>query len=1054
MEVNGSRGAIQIKHKKQSSHDSGTFLDWDETVTHNVNIRSEALDNRPVFNSNVTGEFVTVVAVEAKDGTDQVDGPNNNFVTVLTVNTATNKIQNDGKDMEIMMKSCYQMGVDKNTVESAVSKIITNGENVSPNENIVRSYSDVNEQVNGFVIASQECYELNAQFMEREILVYRLPGERLGFGLKFEGGLQTNQKVSQLFVQSCAADSPASRTRTPWGNFCPGDEIVQINDIRITDLTRIDCVKFLKESTVVLKLLVRHLRSPDDVPNENYDQTQNMNVEISQRIKSGLSESGKAELTNNNVVNITNNDNIQSGSNYSDSTRSSPTNETGKSETSSPPPIPPRKLLKKSSNTSFGEKRRTSPKASPRSLVNPNSDNRQVVNKENYVNTKIIDKALAPNKQNTFENKHSDERKHQELYEVDLKLSDEDIDEVIESLDKTETEEAMRNHEVVSGNISEGLQFNEPVYGKPMLDLNYNEQSTGVSHHAYHSGTHHHSGVVRSDSEVPEAEFYTNLFLDNDNFFESESDDTGSSHTTAIDRLSIHSSDRISLTSSSSFSDIKSLNSYELDIETNIETIIDFDKVLEPLEGSVETLPIVSAVPKAGTEALYGPFVLKNVKHEEQIRVSQRSDQSEKIVTDIGRGVESNHSQNVQDVSKIKSQTEMSVQSPKPLPRTEMQKLKFKSGKKMPPPPPPPGKKEDIVNKNINVKSTIAEETSQQEKEMLTLQDTRKTVENTTEKAKNTTISSCEKISTHTAQTEVEQTKIKTSEIRYESAGATECEMSLQEKTQKISKTSDSLSPEESTKQPNESTGSDLYTTVEQIPIVENLLPKVINAQEKVPAESTSPTYKSPSDLPFLETIVENDEHHNHLPRLIDFVPKDKVKSLSPEKSKKLNSIIYEQQKVVEYFTTPHTTPNKNQGKTNKPIERNENSITTKANRSSPSSSPTQTSPTRQKGHSVNEISGIANEAPDKVNLENKEGVHKTKSVSSDTSKSQDVLNSTDNSIEKSAEILERTDLDVISEKELILLKNIDRRADGGEHVSTVPDGNDEHEAIKEINRR
>lgn len=83
-----------------------------------------------------------------------------------------------------------------------------------------------------------------------EVLVYRLPGERLGFGLRFDGVDTCNR----LFVQSCADGSPASRTQASWGPLSAGDEIVQINRRPVNRLSRDDCVRCLKESGLVVKL--------------------------------------------------------------------------------------------------------------------------------------------------------------------------------------------------------------------------------------------------------------------------------------------------------------------------------------------------------------------------------------------------------------------------------------------------------------------------------------------------------------------------------------------------------------------------------------------------------------------------------------------------------------------------------------------------------------------------------------------------------------------------------------------------------------------------------
>ncbi|XP_031336569.1 uncharacterized protein LOC116165937 isoform X2 [Photinus pyralis] len=91
-----------------------------------------------------------------------------------------------------------------------------------------------------------------------EVLVYRLPGERLGFGLKFEGGTKAAEFVNRLFIQSCAPDSPASMVQCSWGKLSEGDEVLKIDSLPVTSMTRIDCVRCLKDSNVVIKLLIRH----------------------------------------------------------------------------------------------------------------------------------------------------------------------------------------------------------------------------------------------------------------------------------------------------------------------------------------------------------------------------------------------------------------------------------------------------------------------------------------------------------------------------------------------------------------------------------------------------------------------------------------------------------------------------------------------------------------------------------------------------------------------------------------------------------------------------
>lgn len=89
------------------------------------------------------------------------------------------------------------------------------------------------------------------------VTVYRLPGERLGFGLKFQGGTKTDEKVQRLFIQSCDAESPASKARASWGPLAEGDEILKIDAEPITQMTRIECVKCLKDRNVAINLRVK-----------------------------------------------------------------------------------------------------------------------------------------------------------------------------------------------------------------------------------------------------------------------------------------------------------------------------------------------------------------------------------------------------------------------------------------------------------------------------------------------------------------------------------------------------------------------------------------------------------------------------------------------------------------------------------------------------------------------------------------------------------------------------------------------------------------------------
>ena len=81
---------------------------------------------------------------------------------------------------------------------------------------------------------------------EEDLVIYRLPGEKLGLGLRFEGGSKAHELVQRLFVQCCSKGSPAARTRCTWGSLSDGDEIISISGKLVRRMTRVDCVKALK----------------------------------------------------------------------------------------------------------------------------------------------------------------------------------------------------------------------------------------------------------------------------------------------------------------------------------------------------------------------------------------------------------------------------------------------------------------------------------------------------------------------------------------------------------------------------------------------------------------------------------------------------------------------------------------------------------------------------------------------------------------------------------------------------------------------------------------
>ncbi|XP_022211204.2 LOW QUALITY PROTEIN: serine-rich adhesin for platelets [Drosophila obscura] len=110
-----------------------------------------------------------------------------------------------------------------------------------------------------------------------DVTVYRLPGERLGFGLKFQGGTRNTELVQKLYIQSCAAESPASKVATSWGHLREGDEIVSIDGREVCQMTRIDCVRCLKDS-VAIKLIVRNGHGQKPPSEEEQQQLEQLSI--------------------------------------------------------------------------------------------------------------------------------------------------------------------------------------------------------------------------------------------------------------------------------------------------------------------------------------------------------------------------------------------------------------------------------------------------------------------------------------------------------------------------------------------------------------------------------------------------------------------------------------------------------------------------------------------------------------------------------------------------------------------------------------------------------
>jgi hypothetical protein len=100
------------------------------------------------------------------------------------------------------------------------------------------------------------------------IVIYRLPGERLGMALKFEGGISASQAIDRVFVQNVNEGGPASKASGHLlGRLLEGDEIVEIEGMPVSGMTRINCVNCLREAPVCINMTVKRYPSSHQLSN-------------------------------------------------------------------------------------------------------------------------------------------------------------------------------------------------------------------------------------------------------------------------------------------------------------------------------------------------------------------------------------------------------------------------------------------------------------------------------------------------------------------------------------------------------------------------------------------------------------------------------------------------------------------------------------------------------------------------------------------------------------------------------------------------------------------
>ncbi|CAG7696134.1 unnamed protein product [Allacma fusca] len=241
-------------------------------------VDEESPDEEESATNSLHGAYVTVLAL----GKKQELSSKNQKKSV--VNICTDQVNSTPHVVAILSKT------DRPIAKERKSKSIVDIHNfpkmnanmnidIHRNKSMCESSSEVNKNTTE-IPESNECVNKErtgsvngrnensneSDYVTEQVTVYKLPGERLGFGLRFHGGLTNpTEKVKQLFIQSCAEDSPAARTQASWGNLVEGDEILQIENVSVSRMTRMDCIQLLKDASVVLHLLICHFYSPPSV---------------------------------------------------------------------------------------------------------------------------------------------------------------------------------------------------------------------------------------------------------------------------------------------------------------------------------------------------------------------------------------------------------------------------------------------------------------------------------------------------------------------------------------------------------------------------------------------------------------------------------------------------------------------------------------------------------------------------------------------------------------------------------------------------------------------
>ena len=144
--------------------------------------------------------------------------------------------------------------------------------NSTPSTNVASSQTPSDTQGETEQKAKNKRSQIGADlYSDVELLVlHRLPGEKLGMGLSVESTGGENDPVKGVFVESVTPGGAADRASGGKHGLCVGDEILEVNNSKLSEVSYSETVAFFKEMPLRVMFTVRRQHQADlEVPPES-----------------------------------------------------------------------------------------------------------------------------------------------------------------------------------------------------------------------------------------------------------------------------------------------------------------------------------------------------------------------------------------------------------------------------------------------------------------------------------------------------------------------------------------------------------------------------------------------------------------------------------------------------------------------------------------------------------------------------------------------------------------------------------------------------------------